>query len=232
MPAAARVRTRVRRLPGDTLFGATATVVAMQSNARTTPMTSRRVGIVVLALLLAACGAPSPSGTGQSASAGPVRTARPAATPPPTSGLSPVGATETARVVRVVDGDTIVIDRGHGDERVRYIGIDTPESVKPNTPVEFMAKEASAANAALVEGREIVLEKDVSDTDRYDRLLRYAWLRDGDGWVFVNLELVSRGFAQVATFPPDVRWIETFLAAERVAREAGLGLWGPVTPVP
>ena len=146
--------------------------------------------------------------------------------------LAPIGATETALVVRVVDGDTIVIDRGRGDERVRYIGIDTPESVKPDTPVEFMAKEASAANEALVAGREVVLERDVSDTDQYDRLLRYAWLREGDGWVFVNLELVRRGYAQVATYPPDVRWTDTFLAAQREARDAGLGLWGPVTPAP
>ena len=62
------------------------------------------------------------------------------------------------------------------------------------------------------------------------RLLRYVWLRDGDGWVFVNLDLVRRGYAQVATYPPDVRWTGTFLAAQRVARAAGLGLWGKKTP--
>ena len=135
-------------------------------------------------------------------------------------------------MVRVVDGDTIVIDRGRGSERVRYIGMDTPESVKPDTPVQFMAQEASAVNEALVGGREVVLERDVSDTDQYDRLLRYVWLRDGDGWVLVNLELVRRGYAQVATFPPDVRWTEAFLAAQRVARDAGLGLWGSATPAP
>lgn len=154
------------------------------------------------------------------------------ANPSPVTDLAPLGATETARVVRVVDGDTIVIDRGGGNERVRYIGIDTPESVKPNTPVEFMAREASAANEALVAGREVVLERDVSDTDRYDRLLRYVWLREGDGWVFVNLELVRRGFAQVVTYPPDVRWTDTFLAAQREARDAGVGLWGLGTPAP
>ena len=95
-----------------------------------------------------------------------------------------------------------------------------------------MAKEASAANEALVAGQEMVLERDVSETDRYDRLLRYAWLRTADGWLFVNLELVRRGFAQVATFPPDVQWTHAFLAAQRGAREAGLGLWGPATPAP
>jgi micrococcal nuclease len=134
--------------------------------------------------------------------------------------------------VRVVDGDTIVVDRGRGDERLRYIGIDTPESVKPASPIEFMAREASAANAALVEGREVVLEVDVSDRDRYDRLLRNVWLRDGDAWVFVNLELVRQGFAQVATYPPDVRWRDDLADAQRAAREAGDGLWGPMTPSP
>jgi micrococcal nuclease len=180
-------------------------------------------------ILVAACGSPGGQ-TGSPASAAPASAVT--TYPSPITDLAPVGATETARVVRVVDGDTIVIDRGRGDERVRYIGIDTPESVKPNTPVEFMANEASAANEALVAGRDVVLERDVSDTDRYDRLLRYVWLREGDGWVFVNLELVRRGFAQVATYPPDVRWTDTFLAAQREAREAGAGLWRPVTPAP
>jgi micrococcal nuclease len=135
-------------------------------------------------------------------------------------------------VVRVVDGDTIVIDRGRGNERLRYIGIDTPESVKPDTPVEYMAEEAAAANAALVEGRDVILEADISDRDGFDRLLRYVWLRDGDAWVFVNLELVRRGFAQVATYPPDVRWRDDLADAQRRAREAGAGLWGPATPAP
>ncbi len=157
----------------------------------------------------------------------------PRADPPGDSGLVPVGRTERARVVRVVDGDTIVVDRGLGDEKVRYIGIDTPESVKPNTPVEFMAREASAANASLVEGREVLLELDVSETDRYDRLLRYVWLADSgapSGLVMVNLALVAQGFAQVFTYPPDVQWTDVLLAAQREAREQGLGLWSAEAP--
>lgn len=174
---------------------------------------------VVLVLALGACAAPAPGEpitTGQ----------RPATT------LRPAGTTETARVVRVVDGDTIVIDRGLGNERLRYIGIDAPESVKPDTDVEFMGREASAANAALVEGRTVVLERDVSDADQYGRLLRYAWLQDGEAWVFVNLELVRQGYAGVVTFPPDVRWVDELRAAERAARDGGLGLWGAATPMP
>ncbi len=147
------------------------------------------------------------------------------------AGLAPAGPTETAIVVRVVDGDTIIVDRGLGNERLRYVGIDAPESVKPGSPVEFMGDEASAANAALVEGREVVLERDVSDRDRFDRLLRYVWLREGDGWLLVNLELVRTGYANAVSFPPDVRLQDELRTAERVARDAGLGLWGAATPL-
>jgi endonuclease YncB( thermonuclease family) len=148
------------------------------------------------------------------------------------SSLAPIGATESAHVVRVVDGDTIVIDRGRGSERLRYIGIDAPESVMEDTPVEFMGVEASAANERLVDGRDVTLEPDVSDVDQYGRLLRYVWLRDGDTWTFVNLELVRRGFANAVTYPPDVRWTEVLREAERQARDEGDGLWGPPTPAP
>ncbi len=138
-------------------------------------------------------------------------------------------------MVRVVDGDTIIVDRGQGKERVRYIGVDTPESVKPDTPVEFMAKEASAANEAMVAGREVLLERDISDRDGYDRLLRYVWIEDPDrpsGLLLVNLALVAQGFAQVVTYPPDVRYTDAYLEAQRTARAQGLGLWGDATPAP
>jgi micrococcal nuclease len=105
--------------------------------------------------------------------------------------------------------------------------MDTPETVKPETPVDWMGPEASAANARLVEGRTVVLEKDVSETDRYGRLLRYVWLVDGERWTMVDLELVRRGFAQVETDPPDVKYAALFVAAQRAARAAGVGLWGP-----
>ena len=145
---------------------------------------------------------------------------------------APTGPTEDARVVRVVDGDTLIVDRGSGDERLRYIGIDAPESVKPDTPVEFMGREAALANAALVEGRTVVLERDVSDRDRFGRLLRYVWLREGSDWRLVNLELVAQGYAQAVSFPPDVRRQDALRDAEASARAAGAGLWGPPTPAP
>jgi len=151
----------------------------------------------------------------------------------PTLGAAPLGPTERAIVLRVIDGDTIEVDRGHGLERVRYIGIDTPETVDPSRPVAWMGPEASKANAALVEGRTVFLERDVSETDRYGRLLRYVWIEAPSGWLLVNLALVAAGFAQVSTYPPDVRYVELFLAAQAEARAAERGLWGPgpsVTP--
>ena len=152
----------------------------------------------------------------------------PSAGSPADEAFRPTGPTETARVVRIVDGDTIVVRRGRGrDEHLRYIGMDTPETKQPNTPIQWMGPEATAANAALVEGRSVVLEKDVSDTDHFGRLLRYVWLVDGERWTMVDLELVRRGFAQVETDPPDVKYADRFVEAQRAARRAGSGLWGP-----
>jgi endonuclease YncB( thermonuclease family) len=180
---------------------------------------------LAVAAPIAACGPAAPASA-------PAAGTPTASTPPGETDPRPAGATETARVVRVVDGDTLVIDRGRGEERLRYIGVDAPESVKPDTPVEFMGREASAANAALVEGRDLVLERDVSDTDQFGRLLRHAWLHEDNTWRMVGLELVRTGYAQAVTYPPDVRWTAELRAAERAARDAGAGLWGEATPLP
>ncbi len=94
--------------------------------------------------------------------------------------------------------------------------MDTPERGDP------FFDEATEANRALVEGQTVFLVKDVSETDRYGRLLRYVYLQDG---TFVNAELVKQGFAVIATFPPDVRHQELFLTLQQEAREAGRGLW-------
>ena len=163
----------------------------------------------------------------------PTPTPSPSATPTPiTLGTAPIGPTETATVLRVIDGDTIEVDRGHGPESVRYIGIDTPETVHPTEPVEWMGKEASEANRQLVEGREVMLESDLSEVDQYGRLLRYVWTQEPGGWVFVNLALVTKGYAQVVTYPPDVRYVDLYLVRERTAREQGAGLWGEPPPAP
>lgn len=122
------------------------------------------------------------------------------------------------KVTRVIDGDTIEIE---GGKRVRYIGIDTPETVDPRKPVQCFGVEASRKNKELVEGQRVRLEKDITDRDKYNRLLRYV--RVGD--TFVNLELVKQGFAQSYSYPPDVKYQDRFIQAQREAREAKSGLW-------
>ncbi len=137
---------------------------------------------------------------------------------------------EIATVVNVVDGDTIDVLIDGAEFRVRYIGIDTPETVDPRRPVECFGREASDRNRQLVAGKRVGLERDVSETDDFDRLLRYVWV---DGRM-VNARLVEEGYATAATFPPDVRYAETFVALESHARNEGRGLWGPAcaTPAP
>jgi micrococcal nuclease len=130
-----------------------------------------------------------------------------------------------ASVVRVVDGDTIVVSTGGIEESVRLIGIDTPETVKPGTPVECFGKEASAhASDLLAEGTAVVLERDVEARDRYDRLLAYVY-RAADG-LFVNMEIVESGYGQPAPYPPNEAYGDEFDQAGDTARAAGLGLWG------
>lgn len=125
-----------------------------------------------------------------------------------------------AVVQRVVDGDTVVLTTG---ERVRYIGVDTPEMHHPKRPVEAYAREAKEFNRKLVEGKNIRLEFDLDRFDKYGRLLAYVYLRDG---TFVNAELLAQGYAQLLTIPPNVKYTELFVQYQREAREAGRGLWG------
>jgi micrococcal nuclease len=120
-----------------------------------------------------------------------------------------------------VDGDTIVVLDGGRTVRVRLIGIDTPESVAPGRPVECFGKAASAFTEGVLEGRTVVLEFDVGLLDPFGRTLAYVWL-DGE---MLNETLVAEGYAQVLTVPPNVRYVDRFLAAERAARAARRGLW-------
>ena len=138
--------------------------------------------------------------------------------PGATSGAARSGAV----VSRVVDGDTIVIRVGSASDKVRLIGIDTPESVKPGTPVQCFALEASARTKALLPaGTPVRLEGDVEQRDRYGRLLAYVY---ADGR-FVNRELVARGYARTLTIPPNVAHADEFARLAGRARSAGLGLW-------
>ena len=123
-------------------------------------------------------------------------------------------------VTRIIDGDTIEIETG---DQVRYIGINTPETNHPTKPVECFGKEATQINRELVEGKEVILVKDVNDRDIYNRLLRYVYLEDG---TFVNLALVEEGYATSYTFPPDISHQADFLSAETTARNENAGLWG------
>ncbi len=132
------------------------------------------------------------------------------------SGTPPVATAsgEVATVVAVIDGDTIQIDTG---QRVRYIGIDTPELRQQ----ECFAQEAMARNKELVMGQTVRLVRDVSETDRYGRLLRYVFVDDR----FINQLLVAEGFANASSYPPDVAYQQVFRSAEDLAREQGAGLW-------
>lgn len=125
---------------------------------------------------------------------------------------------EMVAVTRVIDGDTIEIE---GGKRVRYIGIDTPETVDPRKALECFGREASEENRRLVDSKTVRLEKDISQIDRYGRLLRYVYIDD----VMINEALVRGGFAHASTFPPDIKYQQQFLNAEREARENGRGLW-------
>ncbi len=143
-----------------------------------------------------------------------------AATPP-----TPVPDPGLFKIVRVIDGDTVELESG---QKVRYIGVDTPETKSPTKGVQCFGREAKAKNKELVEGKYVKLEKDISETDRYGRLLRYVYLplpNSTNEAVFINKYLVKNGYAHAATFPPDVRFSEEFTEDERIARENNLGLW-------
>jgi micrococcal nuclease len=144
---------------------------------------------------------------------------------------SPAG---TAVVVRVVDGDTVVVAVGGREESVRLIGIDTPESVARDRPDECFGAEASARLEALLPaGTAVQLTRDVEPRDIYDRLLAYVQ-RSTDG-LFVNAAQVADGYAEARDYPPNTAYRDDFEQAERAARRAGLGLWsacgGPDVPL-
>ena len=122
---------------------------------------------------------------------------------------------DTARVTRVIDGDTIVIEGGY---QVRYIGIDTPEVYPEPEPFGL---EAWQANIELVEGKVVRLERDVSEMDKYGRLLRYVYVNN----ILVNAELVLMGLADAKAYPPDTKYQDYLEQLEREARQAERGMW-------
>ncbi len=129
-----------------------------------------------------------------------------------------------AKVTRVIDGDTIEIE---GGQRVRYIGINAPEFNDNNN---CFAKESFLKNKELVEGKIISLERDISETDKFGRLLRYVYIDK----FLINELLVKEGYANVSTYPPDVKYYEKFIKAEKEAQEFNRGLWSnciELTPI-
>ncbi|HEY6550092.1 MAG TPA: thermonuclease family protein [Solirubrobacterales bacterium] len=135
-------------------------------------------------------------------------------------------ASAEAFVARVVDGDTIEARIGDRLEDVRYIGVDTPETVKPGSPVQCFGPRASSFNHGLVERRRVGLVFGVERRDIYGRLLAYVYL----GRRFVNAMLVRRGLARSLTIPPNDRFAPLFRGLELRAARAGRGLWGACSP--
>lgn len=148
--------------------------------------------------------------------------------PPPTQTPNPMAGMTLATVTHIVDGDTIDVRFDGQEHRIRIIGVDTPETVDPGEPVMCFGAEATAFTRDMISraGNDVYLEKDVSETDQYDRLLRYVWLPHDDGNRMLNQELVAQGYVQSSTYPPDVKYQGLFVEAQRVAREEGRGLWG------
>lgn len=133
---------------------------------------------------------------------------------------------ELATVSAVVDGDTITLTDGR---KVRYIGVDTPETKHPRQGQECFGSEASTYNTQLVAGQTLALSKDVSETDRYGRLLRYVYILDSaqKPVSMVNAQLVQAGMAEASAYPPDVLYQAWFEALEAEARQSERGLWHP-----
>ncbi|HYH60851.1 MAG TPA: thermonuclease family protein [Solirubrobacterales bacterium] len=128
-----------------------------------------------------------------------------------------------AEVTRVVDGDTAQMELdGGGEEGVRFIGVDTPESVAPGQPVECFGKKASRFTKGLIEGERVTLRFDEERRDIYDRMLAYVYLGDR----FVNAELVRLGYARTLEIAPNVAFAERFTQLQQAAANAGRGLWG------
>lgn len=180
---------------------------------------SRLAALLALSLALVACGESSESSEGATVTA----PHEPATLPDDSAGATDLEPNAT--VDRVVDGDTLVALINGQRERVRLLGIDTPESVAENRPDQCFGEEASDYLTSLLpEGTEITLILDEEPRDQYDRLLAYVVRTSGE--LFINLELIEQGYAGVLVYDPNDHYESLFRAAEREAIDAGIGLWG------
>ena len=141
-------------------------------------------------------------------------------TPPGTDRPTPQAIGGLWEVAGVIDGDTIEVWNGEVKQKVRYIGIDAPESY--TEPSECFAEEATAYNSSLVAGTWVDLQHDTSNTDQYGRWLRYVYV----GKTFVNEDLVKNGYATAKMYPPDTKKSNDLVAAEQIAKAERSGLWG------
>ncbi len=197
-----------------------------------------RVLAALLLLALLACAqsappsSPSTQPTASPSAPLPLPGSPPASATPPLSptlaqATAPPVAGERATVRTVIDGDTLTVVTRGGQAVVRLIGIDAPERGRDGRPDECYFAEATALLAELTPpGTVVLLERDVSDTDRYGRLLRYIWIERNYTWILVNEELVRLGAARARDYPPDTRYSERLAAAQREARSRQHGLWG------
>lgn len=178
-------------------------------------------------LLLAGC-SPAPTATAPIPSPTAASQARPS---PSVARLvraypAPPSSAERVRVLRVVDGDTFIGQFPSGaEDRVRLIGVDSPEAVQPNAPVECFGPAASEYARGRIEGKVVLTAMDVSETDRFGRRLRYVWFSENATTTFLNAELVLRGYARASAFPPDIAHERLLGELEREARASGAGLW-------
>ncbi|KQX61127.1 thermonuclease family protein [Paenibacillus sp. Root444D2] len=132
-----------------------------------------------------------------------------------------IAGRERVKVERIVDGDTLEVTMKGKKEKVRLIGVDTPETKKPNTPVMFYGKEASAYTKKRLEKETVELEFDVDKKDQYDRWLVYVWI----GEELFNRTLVQEGYARMATYPPNIKYVDAFKKDQETARNQKKGLW-------
>ena len=163
------------------------------------------LGLLLLLLLAVGCQKEESEGTG----------ARVEGLKPPAQAL------EEGEVVRVIDGDTVVVETDGKKEKVRLIGVNTPETNHPKIGVEYYGKEASKYTKDRLHGKDVRLELDQEKRDRYGRLLAYLWMEDE----LFNATLVQEGYARIMTVQPNVKYEKTFLRLEREARKQDVGLW-------
>lgn len=219
--ATAESATNLQTLPLPTDWGGVS-CIGRSTSQRVAPVLRSALVMAVAVAALAGCGTEDEVTTAATPTSAPPMTSTSLEAPAEAqSEAASLPEGDDTTISRVIDGDTVVVA---GGTSVRLIGIDTPETKDPRKPVQCFGQEASAhAESLIPAGTPIRLVYDVERTDRYDRTLAYVY-RASDG-LFVNAALVRDGYAQVATYPPNVAHTDTFVELQQQARDAGRGLW-------